>query len=64
MMVSAQCSGALHGAENEKTLKYFQINYRLGGRKAAKSERKTESRHIRGENETSVEDKRSRLISR
>jgi hypothetical protein len=47
MMVSAQRSGALHGVDNEKTPKYFEMNYRLCGQNAAKCETKTESIHIR-----------------
>jgi len=39
MTVSAQCTGPVYGAENDKTLKYFEIHYRLGGQNAAKSER-------------------------
>jgi len=38
MKVSEQCTGPAHGAENDTTLKYFEINYRLGGQNAAKSE--------------------------
>jgi len=43
MMVSAQCTGPVQGAENDATLKYFEIHYRIGGQNAAKSEKTTEN---------------------
>jgi hypothetical protein len=47
MMVSAECTGPVHGAENYTTLKYFEIHYRLGGQNEAKSERPTENGQTR-----------------
>lgn len=42
-MVSAQSTGAVYGAENNKTLKYFEIHNRIGGQNAAKSEKTVEN---------------------
>jgi hypothetical protein len=47
MMVSVQCTGPVHDAENDTTLKYFEIHYRIFGQNAAKSEETTENGQTR-----------------